>query len=213
MSKLICVMGESGAGKSTAMRTLDPRTTYYIDVDGKGLVWRGWKSQYGTDKKNYSKTMEIPMIAALIQNIGIKAPDIKVIVVDTLNTAMVDKEVRSMAEKGYDKWVDLAQYVWSLIIDAGKLRDDLTIIFVMHSETVRDDAGNIWTHVRTNGRKLEKLVLESLFNVVVLAKRNDAGEYVFETVSNHSTAKAPMGALDQEEPNDMAAVLKKLEEY
>ena len=213
MSKLICVMGESGSGKSTSMRNLDPRTTFYIDVDGKGLVWKGWRDQYGTDKKNYCKTMDIPKILALIQNIGIKAPDIKTIVIDTLNTAMVDKEVRAMSEKGYDKWVDLAQYVWSLIRDVATLRDDLTIIFVMHSETVRDDSGAVWTHIRTNGRKLEKLVLESLFNVVLLAKKNDAGEYVFETVSNHSTAKAPMGALDKEVPNDMAAVLKILADY
>ena len=35
MSKLICVMGESGSGKTTAMRTLDPKTTYYVDCDGK----------------------------------------------------------------------------------------------------------------------------------------------------------------------------------
>lgn len=37
MSRLICIMGESGSGKTTAMRTLDPSTTYYIDCDGKGL--------------------------------------------------------------------------------------------------------------------------------------------------------------------------------
>lgn len=213
MAKMICVMGESGSGKTTSMRTLDPGTTYYIDVDGKGLVWKGWKNQYGAGKKNYSRSRDIPVISALVNNVAEKAPSIKTVVIDTLNTAMVDKEVRSMGEKGYDKWVDLAQYVWSMITDAATLRDDLTVIVVMHSETVRDEMGNVWTHVRTNGRKLEKLVLESLFNVVLLAKRNDAGEYVFETLSNHSTAKAPMGALNQEEPNDMGLILKKLEDY
>ena len=34
VSKVICIMGESGSGKTTAMRTLDPQTTYYIDCDG-----------------------------------------------------------------------------------------------------------------------------------------------------------------------------------
>lgn len=41
MAKLICIMGESGSGKSTSMRNLDPATTYYIDCDGKGLPWKG----------------------------------------------------------------------------------------------------------------------------------------------------------------------------
>ena len=213
MSRLICVMGESGSGKTTAMRTLDPKSTYYIDVDGKGLVWKGWKEQYSAERKNYASCRDIPRIAATIRGISDKAPHIKTVVVDTLNTAMVDKEVKSMSEKGYDKWVDLAQYVWNLIIDSGTLRDDLTIIYVMHAETVRDEMGTVWTHVRTNGRKLEKLVLESLFNVVLLSKRSDDGKYVFETASNHSTAKAPMGALNQEVDNDMAKVLEALEGY
>ena len=30
---VVCVMGESGSGKTTAMRTLDPETTFYIDCD------------------------------------------------------------------------------------------------------------------------------------------------------------------------------------
>lgn len=213
MAKLICVMGESGSGKTTAMRTLDPKTTYYVDVDGKGLTWKGWRDQYNLKAKNYSKVLDIQKLATLLYNINDNGKHIKTVVIDTLNTAMVDKEVRAMGEKGYDKWVDLAQYVWSLIKYAADLRDDLTIIMVMHSETVRDDSGNVWTHLRTNGRKLEKLVLESLFNVVLLAKRNDSGNYVFETYSNHSTAKAPMGALDQEVPNDMQAVLNALAEY
>lgn len=39
MSKVICIMGESGSGKTTSMRNLDPKTTYYIDADKKGLSW------------------------------------------------------------------------------------------------------------------------------------------------------------------------------
>ena len=44
MANIIGIMGESGAGKTTSMRNLDPKTTYYIDCDKKGLSWRGWKS-------------------------------------------------------------------------------------------------------------------------------------------------------------------------
>lgn len=56
MSKVICIAGESGSGKTTSMRNLDPKTTLYIDCDKKGLSWKGWKQQYNTENKNYIKT-------------------------------------------------------------------------------------------------------------------------------------------------------------
>lgn len=214
MSKLICVMGESGSGKTTSMRTLDPSTTYYIDSDGKGLAWKGWRTQYNAEKRNYVVSRDIPSIRDLIVNISQKKPDTKVIVIDTLNTCMVDKEVKGMKENGYGKWIDLTQFVWDCIETASKQRDDLTIIFVMHSETIRDDFGYTFTRVKTNGRKLEKLVPESLFGTVLLAKKTDDDRYIFETQAKNSTAKSPMGAFDTFEiENDMAMVLKALEDY
>lgn len=215
MSKMIAVIGESGSGKTTAMRTLDPKTTYYIDCDRKGLSWRGWREQYNADNKNYFQTRDLAKIIAYLINVASKADHIKTIVIDTLNTAMVDKEVKEMGSKdGFSKWIDLAQYVWNICETAATLRDDLTVIVVMHSETVRDDLGYTFTRIKTNGRKLEKLVLESLFNVVLLAKVKEDGSYVFETRAKNSTTKTPMGAFDSDEiPNDMQAVLNTLSEF
>lgn len=148
MSKLICVMGESGSGKTTAMRTLDPKTTYYVDCDGKGLAWKGWRKQYHSEAKNYTVSRDIPKITKLIVDISEKKTETKTIVVDTLNTCMVDKEIKGMKENGYGKWIDLTQFVWDCIETAGKQRADLTIIFIMHSETVRDDFGYSFTRVK-----------------------------------------------------------------
>lgn len=214
MSKLICIMGESGAGKTTSFRNLNAKTTYYIDCDGKGLAWKGWRKQFSDSEKNYACLRDIPTIEKFIVNISQKMPHIKTIVVDTLNTCMVDKEVKGMKENGYGKWIDLTQFVWNTIETASKQRDDLTIVFVMHSETVRDDFGYAFTRIKTNGRKLEKLVPESLFGTVLLAKKTDDGRYVFETQAKNSTAKSPMGAFDTFEiDNDMSKVLEALEDF
>lgn len=213
MARLIAIMGESGSGKTTAMRTLDPASTFYIDIDGKGLAWKGWRQQYNRERKNYVVRRNIPEIAGILNGISANCPQIKTIVVDTLNTAMVDKEIKSMQEKNYDKWIDLAQYVWNLVVAAGCLRDDLTVIITFHSETIRDDLGYNFTHIKTNGRKLEKLVLESLFSIVLLAKRNENGRYILETQSKASTAKSPMGALPETMDNDMSQVLAALADY
>ena len=43
MANVICIAGESGSGKTTSLRNLNPAETYIIDADKKGLSWRGWK--------------------------------------------------------------------------------------------------------------------------------------------------------------------------
>lgn len=214
MSKMICVMGESGTGKTTSMSTLDPTTTYYIDCDKKGLAWKHWREQYNADRKNFMSDRDLTKINVVLQGINVKRQDIKTIVIDTLNTCMVDKEIKGMKEKTYDKWIDLTQFVWEICETAATLRDDLTVIIVMHSETIRDDFGYTFTRIKTNGRKLEKVVLETLFGTVLLSKRTDDGKYIFETQAKNSTAKSPRGAIETFEiENDMSKVLEALKEY
>ena len=52
----VAIMGESGSGKTTSCRNLDPSTTYYIDCDKKGLNWKGWRDQYNAAANNYKQT-------------------------------------------------------------------------------------------------------------------------------------------------------------
>lgn len=210
---ILCVMGDSGAGKTTSCRTLDPSSTYYIDCDKKGLSWKGWREQYNAEKKNYAKTDDPGMVMSLIGNIDRKAPHIKTIVVDTINGLMVADEMRRSKEKGYDKWMDLAACIYGIVDYALTVRDDLTVIFMAHIQVDREDDGYRFSHIRTSGKKLDKIILESKFPVVLLAKCVD-GRHVFETHANHSTAKTPMGAFEVNEiENDMAKVLEVLAEY
>ena len=215
MSKVIAIMGESGSGKTTAMRNLDPDTTLYIDCDKKGLSWRGWRTQYNAEKQNYIKTDFAQTVQQTLQKVdkSDKWKHIKTVVIDTLNGIMVADEMRRSKEKGYDKWVDLAACVWDLVDGAHTYRDDLTIIFTAHTQTDHDEAGYMFTRIKTSGRKLDKICLESKFTTVLLSKCVD-GKYKFETQANNSTAKSPMGAFDQLEiDNDIAEVLKALEDF
>jgi hypothetical protein len=213
MSRVIAIAGESGSGKTTSLRNLDPKSTYIIDSDRKGLSWKGWKSQYNKEAKNYIQTSDVTKISAIIAGINSKAQHVKTIIVDTINTIMVDDEMKRMREKGYDKWQDLAQSVWVLVSNAHLYRDDLTIAFMAHTQTDRDDNGFMFTRIKTSGKKLDKIVLESKFTTVLIAKCS-GGNYIFETHSKNSTAKSPMGCFeDFEIPNDLNEVIKALEEY
>ena len=213
MATIIGIMGESGAGKTTSMRNLDPKSTFYIDSDKKGLSWKGWKSQYSTDNKNYMKTDDQNTVLRLLMDINAKLPHIKTVVIDTVNGIMVADEMRRMREKGYDKWVDLACAVYGIIDYALTMRDDMTVIFVCHSQTVRDDTGYMFTSIKTNGQKLSKIGLETKFPIVLYAKCVD-GRYLFETQANFSTAKTPLGMFESKTiDNDISAVIKAVEEY
>lgn len=220
MAKVLAVMGESGSGKTTAMRNLPPEQTYYIDADGKGLSWKGWRTQYNAEKKNYYRTSDKATIDTLMRTIsagksdkGVDLSYIKYIIVDTINAIMVDDMFARMNDKNYDKWSELAEAVYSLITNASKLRDDLTVIFLAHSETVRDESGFVFTRIKTSGKMLTKIVLESKLTTVILCKAV-AGKYLFEVHSRNSTAKTPMGAFEVDEiENDIIKVLDALKDY
>ena len=215
MAKTIEIMGESGSGKTTSARTLDPKTTFYLDSDKKGLSWKGWRDQYNAENHNYMATDAPETIMQCLRaiNDNEKYAHIKTIVIDTINGVMVAQEMRNAKVQGYGKWTDLAQYVWEIFDYALTMRPELTVIIIAHSITDTDDNGIVFTHTRTNGRKLEKIVLESKLTTVLLAECKD-GKYIFHTHADRSTVKTPLNAFSEDEiPNDLGAVLKALEEY
>ena len=210
MSKAIMILGASGSGKTTSLEKLDPKQTFYIDADGKGLSWKGWRQQYNKENKNYFRCDSPEQIFSLMQQIDEKQKQIKFLVIDTLNGCMVADEMRRAKEKTYDKWMDLAQSVYGIVDYSNKMREDLTAILVGHTQTSEDG----FTCMLTNGRKLNKICLESKMTTVLLSRINENGEYVFETRAKNSTAKTPRGAFDVDEiPNDITLVIDALKDF
>lgn len=218
MAVVIGCMGESGSGKTTAMRNLPPEKTFYMDCDKKGLNWKGWKKQYNKENKNYWSSDSFSIVSGLLDKIDKEDQfkHIKYVVIDTINGLMVAEEMRILAMQGGDKrsaWTDLASNGWNIVNKALEMRDDLTVIILAHSETISDENGIIRTRIKTNGRKLEKLVLESKMTTVVWAVRQD-GKYKFVLSADGSTCKVPLGAFQQDEcDNDIMIVIKALEDY
>ena len=226
MSKVIGVMGESGSGKTTAMRNLPKNETFYIDCDKKGLNWRGWRNDFvncNVSKPEegrgcYYLTDSFSVVSALLRKVNEQdnLKHIKYIVIDTINGLMVAEEMRILAMTSGDKrsaWTDLATNGWEIVNLALTLRDDLTVIILAHSETISDDNGIIRTRIKTNGRKLEKLVLESKMTTVVWSVRQD-GKYKFILSADGATCKVPLGSFEKDEcENDIMLVINALEDY
>lgn len=237
MAKVIGIAGESGSGKTTSLRNLPSAATFYIDADKKGLNWKGWKKQYNSENKNYLKTDSFVTVDIMMDRINGTPPEfkfddsgakvktnykkdefkhVKYLVIDTLNGLMVAEEMRILAMQTGDKrsaWSDLAQNGWALIDKALDMRDDLTVIILCHSETVSDENGIVKTRIKTNGRKLEKLVLESKMSTVIYSVRKD-GEYRFVLAADNNTCKVPIGAFAESEiDNDVVKIVEALEDY
>jgi len=215
----IAIVGESGNGKTTSIRTLDPSETFYINADGKPLPLKGWKKSYNLENKNYINTSDPKAIENILREISSKVPRIKHIVIDTMNAIMVDDEFKRMKTKSFDKWIDLAVSIYDIVKVSNKeLRDDLKIYMFFHSEELRDESGEIkYQKILTNGKRLGKVRLETKFTIVLFARvsgKDGNNEFYFETRKNNSTGKTPFGMFkDFKIPNDLKIVSDTIDEF
>jgi len=117
-----------------------------------------------------------------------------------------------------DKFTEIAQNMFNILKAPDKTREDLTTVFLCHSEDISAN-GFLKTKMKTIGKMLDdKITIEGLFTVVLLAYayRNDKEmEYVFVTQSNGTTtAKSPLDMFDNiKVPNDLAVVLDTIRKY
>ena len=81
-SKLIGIVGATGTGKSTSIKSLDPKETYIINVARKELPFKGAEKMYNTESKNYKEVDDINEITRLLKTVSEKAEHIKNIVIE-----------------------------------------------------------------------------------------------------------------------------------
>lgn len=224
MAEKILIIGESGSGKSSSCRTLDSKTTAIINCIGKPLPFKGWKTNYQkfdpkTESGNLFETVNYEAVIKAMQYVALKKPEIKTLIIDDAQYIMTFEFMDRAMEKGYDKFSELAQHFFKVLKAADSLRQDLTVVFLAHSEEVSGN-GYTKTKIKTIGKMLdEKLTIEGLFSCVLLAtcyKDTDKEiKHIFVTKNNGTTTvKTPAGMFeDAIIPNDLQFVLNKIKEY
>lgn len=213
MSTAVAIVGISGSGKSTGIRTLDPASTFIINADKKSLPWKGWRSAYNIEAKNYLQSSDEDIVYKNLRGVAESWSHIKTIVIDTVNGIMIDEVMERAKQKGYDKWTDLAAIVYRLVDIGGTFRDDLLIYYLFHAEKPGDEPSRI----KTSGKMLQGIGLESKFTTVLFAKpRINEGkvQYGLETHWNNSTAKSPDGMFASDFiPNDYKQISDVINAY
>lgn len=82
MSNLVLIMGESGTGKSTSIKSLDHKETVILNVLGKRLPFRGSASLYNETNKNLFKIDDWQTVINCLNSIDKNATYVKNIVID-----------------------------------------------------------------------------------------------------------------------------------
>lgn len=224
MANKILILGESGQGKSTSVESLNPEETFLINVIGKRLPFKGWKSKYQnydtkTQKGNVLSTYNHDHITKCIEAIGKTMPHIKNIVVDDSQYIMSYEYMDRATETGFTKFTEIAKHMLDVFKAPDSLRDDLTVFYLAHTEDVSAN-GFTKTKIKTIGKLLdEKITVEGLFTVVLLAvsfkEQDGVMAYRFVTKNNGTTTvKSPAGMFKEAMiPNDLQYVLDKINEY
>jgi len=219
MSKVIAIVGDTGSGKSTSIKYLDPKTTYIINVAGKELPFRGSGKLYNSDNKNYKDISGAKEILKLLKTISEKATHIKNVIIEDGNYIMAFNLVSKATEVGYTKFSVMAQDMVNLIQEAKKLRDDLNIFYFSHLEEVEDSGEVVNYKLKTAGKMIDSQIkMEGLFTVVLYAlteSKGDKTEYFFTTNRYKKyPAKSPIDMFtDLKIDNNLQIVVDKINEY
>ena len=131
MGQLVFILGRSGTGKSYSMRNFPKDKLAVINVQGKMLPFKGASAieQTPTD-----------ISADILKALDIYAHDYKSIVVDDYQYVMSNEFMRRSAEKGYDKFTEIARHAWDIANKVRSLLDDVIVYIMCHTD--RDDEGN-----------------------------------------------------------------------
>lgn len=224
MANLIMILGPTGSGKSTSIKTLDPKETVIINVLEKELPFKGSRKLYNKENKNLFNVHKPLEVIQYLENISTKATYVKNVIVDDSTYIMRSEFFDRSKERGFDKYNELADHFRRIIATCNSLRSDLTIFMMIHSEPVETDGSIIGYKVSTVGKLLDKMYnpVESVSIALYCEPQFDDkgnasyGFYTHKKVVKGAElpCKTPDGMFDEDYiPNDLGYVLEKVNEY
>lgn len=210
MSLPVLIIGRSGSGKTYSLKNFQPDEVGIISVEKGRLPFKSdlktvkIPKDFGDDIKTYAQLNAEKY--SWIERTVAKAKA-KSIVIDDSQYLLVNELFDRSAEKGYDKFTDMAAHFRNLIHFINEMEDDDKIVYFLHHSELDSDGRE---KVKTIGKMLdEKLTVEGCFDIVLYCQ-----DHEFYTQSNGmSTAKSPEGMFDLKIPNDLKFVDQAIREY
>lgn len=207
MSIPVLILGQSGTGKTTSLRNMNPSEVLLIQAVKKPLPFRSseWKPLTAEGGSVYvcDNAQKICQIMQKTKR--------KIIIIDDNQYIMANEFMRRSAEKSFDKFTEIGRNMWDIFNMASALPDDVRVYILTHTE--EDAQGK--TKIKTIGKMLdEKITLEGMVTICLQTDViND--NHIFMTKNNgRNTVKSPIGLFESEHiDNDLNAVDKAIIEY
>lgn len=209
MSIATLILGQSGTGKSSSLRSMDPAATLLIQTVKKPLPFR---ADHWCYRSKHTPTGNIFVSDQWDQMIYfMRKTQRKVIVIDDFQYLMANEFMRRSDERGYDRFIEIGRHAWEVLGAANTLPDEVRVYILSHTE--EENSGAI--KMKTIGKMLEeKITIEGLFTIVLRTEVVN-GQYTFTTRNNgRDTVKSPMGLFTSERiDNDLARIDQQITDF
>lgn len=223
MANVSIILGPSGTGKSTSIKSLDPKTTIVFNTLKKRLPFKGSVGIYNAENKNLYELNDYKDVIKYLQNISDKGTHIKNVIIDDSIYIMRKEYFDRAKENGFNKFTDLAMHFQNIIETCEGLRPDLNVFLILHSEPIMSDNAVIGYKIATVGKLLDQqynpveIVPMVLFSGVQFKDgKPKYGFYTHTTMEKGALipAKSPDGMFaDDFIDNDLNVVVKAMNEY
>lgn len=213
---MIAIAGDSGSGKSTSYRNMPWDETLVIDTERKGFPFNHTVIKHYAPCNNH---VEVETAIAKAKAGGY--PGVKYVVIDSLQGYM--EKLIAYSKANFKNFEVYTTYNGTLRAFLESLRNDtITFIVIAIPELVTnsDEMGKninvrrMYTFGKEHEGKLEKEFLIVLWTTV---RKGADNKYTYNFQTNTDgicSAKSPIGMFDTATiPNDLAAVLKRVEEH
>ena len=191
MSIMAMILGESGTGKTTSLRDLDPQKCLLIRSIAKPLPFKnkGWEPLNAENPQGSILTSDQAFYICKVLGESKAAQERDIIIFDDFQYIMANEFFRRSTEKGFDKFTEIGANIFHILNAAQALPDTKRVYLLWHTET--DSFGKVKS--KTIGKMLdEKYTPEGAFTIVLRTHVNN-GVYQFSTQNNGSdTVKSPM---------------------
>ena len=224
MANICMILGKSGTGKSTSIKTLNPKETVVLNVLRKRLPFKGSSSIYNTENKNLFNVDEYTQIINILGAIDKNAANVKNVIIEDMTYVMRKEYFKRAKEAGYNKYTELAQHFQQIISTCESMRDDINVFFILHSEDIQSDKVNVGFKVSTIGALIDnqynpvEVVPMVLYSAIKYDDKGNASYGFYTHRCMEGTVEIPAKSPDEMFtadfiPNDLQAVVNAMTEY